>query len=60
MSKDNVKGYIGEITVFPVTENNSSFVLWTSKWDSAIEEGVADFCNPIYYGVLQDLKNHFS
>jgi len=60
MSKDNVKGYIGEVTVFPVTENNSSFVLWTSKWDSAIEEGVADFFNPIYYGVLQDLKTHFS
>jgi len=55
-----VKGYIGEVTVFPVTENNSSFVLWTSKWDSAIEEGVPDFCNPIYYGVLQGLKNHFS
>ena len=60
MSKDNVSGYIGEITVFSVSENDSSFVLWTSKWDSAKTEGVADFCNPIYYGVLQDLKAHLS
>ena len=60
MSKDNVKGYIGEISVFSVSADNSSFVLWTSKWDSAITEGVADFCNPIYHGVLQDLKKYFS
>ena len=60
MSKDNVKGYIGEISVFSVSADNSSFVLWTSKWDSAINEGVADFCNPIYHGFLQDLKTHFS
>ncbi len=60
MSKDNVKGYVGEVTVFSVTENNSSFVLWTSKWESAKTEGVADFCNPIYYGLLQDLKSSFS
>jgi len=60
VSKENVVGYIGEVTVFPVTENNTSFVLWTSKWESAKEGGVADFCNPIYHALLQDLKNHFS
>ncbi len=60
VSKDNVSGYIGEVTVFSVSENNTSFVLWTSKWDSAKESGVADFCNPIYHALLQDLKSHFS
>ena len=60
VSKENVVGYIGEVTVFPITENNTSFVLWTSKWTSAKDEGVADFCNPIYHALLQDLKNHFS
>jgi len=60
VSKDNVKGYLGEVTVFLISENNTSFVLWTSKWKSAKEGGVADFCNPIYHALLQDLKSHFS
>ena len=59
VSKDAVVGYIGEVTVFSVTADNSSFVLWTSKWASE-EGGVADFCNPVYHGFLQDLKSHFS
>ena len=60
VSKENVSGYIGEVKVFPISENNTSFVLWTSKWESAKEGGVADFCNPIYHALLNDLKSHFS
>ena len=60
VSKDNVEGYVGEVTLFPISENNTSFVIWSSKWKSAKEGGVADFCNPIYHAILQDLKNHFS
>ena len=30
VSKENVEGYLGEVTVFPISENNTSFVLWTS------------------------------
>jgi hypothetical protein len=60
VSKDNVEGYIGEVKVFSVTADNTSFVLWTSKWKSEKQSGVADFCNPIYHGILQDLKAHFS
>lgn len=60
VSKDNVEGYIGEVTVFPISENNTSFVIWSSHWKSAKVDGVADFCNPIYRAILQDLKNHFS
>ena len=60
VSKDNVEGYVGEVTVFSVSNNNTSFVLWTSDWASEKEAGVADFCNPIYYALLQDLKEHFT
>jgi len=60
VSKDNVEGYLGEVSVFSVSDNNTSFVLWTSKWASAKEDGVADFCNPIYHALLQDLRAHFS
>jgi len=59
VSKDNVQGYIGEVRVFPVTEDDSTFVLWTSKWDSS-GGGVRDFCNPIYQALLGALKSHFA
>jgi len=56
VSKDNVTGYIGRVTVFSVSDNDTSFVLWTSDWASEKKSGVADFCNPIYHAILQDLK----
>jgi len=60
LSKDNVSGYIGEVTVFEVSADNTTFVLWTSRWASSKEDGIADFCNPIYHALLQDLKSHFA
>ena len=60
VSKDNVEGYVGEVAVFSVSEDDSSFVLWTSKWKSTKEDGVTELCNPMYHALLQDLKNHFS
>lgn len=60
VSKDNVEGYIGDVTVFSITENDTSFVLWTSRWESTKEDGIADLCNPIYHALLHDLKIHFS
>lgn len=58
VSKDNVQGYIGEVRVFSVTENNTSFVVWTSSWESS-GGGVAEFCNPIYQALLAALKKSF-
>jgi len=60
VSKNNVEGYIGEVSVFQISENNTSFVVWSSHWKSEKEYGVADLCNPIYHAILQDLKSHFS
>ena len=59
VSRDNVQGYIGEVRVFPVTENNTSFVVWTSNWESS-GSGVAEFCNPIYRALLSALKKSFA
>ncbi len=60
VSKDNLFGYVGELTVFPVTENNSSFVSWTTRWDLEKNEGVTDFLNPLYKALLQDLKTYIT
>ena len=58
-SKDNVTGYIGEIRVFPISADDATFVLWTSSWESS-GGGVAEFCDPIYRALLEDLKGSFS
>jgi hypothetical protein len=59
-SKDNVSGYIGKLQVFAVTDENKSFVLWTSSWESSGNEDVAAFCDPIYQALLSDLKQTFA
>ena len=59
VSKDNVQGYIGEVRVFPVTDDDSTFVLWTSRWDSS-GGGIQELCNPIYQAFLGALKSHFA
>ncbi len=58
-SKDNVSGYIGEVRVFSVTDDDQTFVLWTSSWESS-GGGVAEFCNPVYQALLSDLKATFA
>lgn len=58
VSRYNVQGYVGEVSVLPVTENGSSFVVWTSSWESS-GGGVAEFCNPIYQALLAALKRSF-
>ena len=59
VSKNNVQGYIGEVRVFPITENNASFVVWSSGWESS-GGGVSEFCNPIYRALLSSLKRSFA
>ena len=59
ISKEKVKGYIGEVRAFGVTDDDSTFVLWTSSWESS-EGGVQEFCDPIYRALLAALKSHFA
>ncbi len=59
VSKDNVQGYIGEVRVFPVTEGDASFVVWSSSWESS-GGGVAEFCSPIYQALLRSLRDAFA
>ena len=58
--KDIVDAYIEDVTLFSITENDTAFMVWTSRWESTKEGGVAAFFHPIYHALLQNLKNHFS
>jgi hypothetical protein len=59
VSKDSVGEYVGEVSVYLVSENNTSFAIWASKWASSKEGGVKEFCSPVYHALLQNLKSHF-
>ena len=59
VSKDNVSGYIGELSLYPVTDGNHTFAIWTSGWENS-GGGVAEFCDPIYQALLSDLKASFA
>ena len=59
VSRDNVQGYVAQVRVEPVTDDDSAYVLWSSSWDSD-GGGVEEFCNPIYKAFLGDLKEHFA
>ena len=59
VAKDKVTGYLGEVRVLPVTDGNSTFVAWSSRWDDS-KGGVAEFCSPIYQALLADLRKTFA
>ncbi len=59
MSKELVKGYVGTVRAIPVTDSGHTFVEFRSTWKGG-GDGVKDFCDPIYRGILGELKKHFS
>ena len=57
--KPEERSVVGEVQVFPVTDGDAAFVLWTASWDDS-EGGVTEFVNPIYQALLGDLKASLS
>lgn len=54
VSANEVKNYIGQIRLKPVTLSATTFVEWSSAWDSDSEEA-RDFCHQIYVVLLRAL-----
>ena len=59
LAKDQVSGYVGQVQVYPVTADDSTYVLWTSSWAHS-GGGVAEFCDPVYQALLGDLRATFA
>jgi uncharacterized membrane protein len=59
LAPDKLTGYIGTVKLFSVTDDDRTYVEWTSTWESS-SGGVAEFCNPIYRALLADLKTYFA
>lgn len=60
ISKSTVSNYIGLLQLSTVTDENTTFVEWSSTYESNDPDGVYEFCNPIYVALLSELKQHFA
>ena len=60
VGRDVVRNYVGSVKLLPVTSDNSTFVEWATRYDSADDSAVGELCNPIYRALLEALRKHFA
>lgn len=58
VAKDQVTGYVGRVSVRPITDQGGTFVEWSSSWQNS-QGGVKEFCDPVYQALLSALQQHF-
>lgn len=56
--KDNVQEIVGEIRVIPITEDNTTFVMWTTNQEPS-SGGVAEPGDEAYLAMLGELQESF-
>lgn len=59
VSKNEVKEFIGAIRLSPITEDNASFVEWSSSWHGN-DSAATEFCHNVYVALLGALKKSLS
>ncbi len=61
ISKNDLKNYLADVRLVPVTNENKTFVEWRSSWENLTDSDEATaFCNPIYAAVLEDLAKQLA
>lgn len=60
LSKDQVKNFIGTISLHKITDENKTLVVWNARFEAIDDEMVEGLCNPFYQNALKGLKEHFS
>ena len=58
VSSTSVQNYVGTVKLTPT--GDKSLVEWSASFDSARDNEVEDFCNPIYRALLSALKETLS
>ena len=58
VSSTSVQNYVGTVKLTPT--GDKSLVEWSASFDSARDNEVEDFCNPIYQALLSALKETLS
>ncbi len=59
VSKDDVQNYVGCIKLTPVTTDDSTFLEWSSSWESNSDEAV-EFCHNIYMALFGALVENIN
>lgn len=54
-SPAEIAGYIGQVSVRPVTEGSGTFVEWSSAWEGP-EPATEEFLHGVYVALLVDMK----
>ncbi len=60
ISKDDLKFYYGTVSVLPVTDQNVSYVSWTTRFEAKDDAVTQEFCDPFYSTFLAHLKSRFA
>jgi hypothetical protein len=55
VSKDDVKNYVGRVTVRQAEHGHGTLVEWSSTWQDN-DEPAYEFCHAIYVALLADMK----
>lgn len=56
VAKDIVKSFYGKLQLFAVTDEDKTYALWTTTFDSPDSSTVGELVNPIYQAALKGLK----
>lgn len=54
-SPAEMKNYVAQATVRPITEGGGTFVEWKSSWEGS-DPATAEFLHGVYVAVLNDMK----
>jgi hypothetical protein len=60
ISKDDLKFYYGTVSVLPVTDQNTSYVSWITRFEAKDDAVTQEFCDPFYSTFLAHLKARFA
>jgi hypothetical protein len=58
VSSREIRGYVGDLHLLPVTATNATFAEWTGAWEGGGEAAVA-YMNDVYRSLLADLAAAF-
>jgi len=58
LQADGVESYLGKVELRDA--GGKTEVVWTSQYVARDDDAVAEFCNPVYGALLQDLAAQFA
>jgi hypothetical protein len=58
VSSKEIRNYIGDLQLLPITSGNMTFAQWSASWDSANAAAVK-YMNDVYRALLADLAAEF-